>query len=86
MLITMAANLYQLILKKLSSLPEAYLQQVDAFLSTLPPMHPADKERNRQAILALAGSWSELAEEEVAEIRAEGRRSGEELFGREVEW
>jgi hypothetical protein len=81
----MLQNLYQLVLHKLSRLPEVHLKQVDVFLSTL-QQRVDHKEENRQKILALAGSWADLTEDEVEEIRSAGRKSGEELFGREVEW
>lgn len=82
---SMFTDLYQLVLNKLRLLPEAYLTQVDAFLNTL-QKKVDNKEQNRQQILALAGGWEGFTEDEVQEIRAEGRRSSEDLFGREVDW
>lgn len=81
----MAFNLYQNILHKLSLLPPSHLEKVDAYLSQLQRTQ-LNKEANRQAILALAGGWSDLSEEDFQEVRRAGRDSVDELFGRNVEW
>lgn len=76
--------LYQSLLRELSRLPVEYLQQVEQFVAKLNKRN-SDKEKNRQAILALAGSWSDLPEEDFEEIRAAGKESTASLFARQVD-
>ena len=58
---------YKSILKKLSVLPTDYLQLVDNYLASLSEKIDK-KEENRNAILALAGSWSDMEEEEFKDF------------------
>ena len=39
---------------------------------------------NSEAILALAGSWDEMSERDFQEYLSEAKRSGGEMFGRDV--
>lgn len=80
----MEAKLYKSVLKSLSLLPEAYLVQVNAYLENL-RSRISHKEKNLLAILALAGSWSDMPESDFNDSLKEARESGNELFGREVE-
>ena len=57
-------NIYRSILFKISSLPVDYLEQVDDYLKELTEKIEAEKEANRQRILALAGGWSDMNDEE----------------------
>jgi hypothetical protein len=72
------AELYQSVLRQLSLLPVEYLKLVERFVSGLNQL-TQDKKKNRQAILALAGSWSDLSEQDFEDIRSivlEHHRSG----------
>lgn len=77
-------ELYKSVLKKLSQIPIDYLQAVDNFLSSL-SMKIEKKQQNRNAILALAGSWSDLSDEDFEDYRRATKETGEDLFNREVE-
>jgi conjugal transfer/entry exclusion protein len=59
-------NLYQSILQNLALVPMEYLRQVDDYLQTIIRQN-IQKEANRQAILALAGSWNDMSEQEFRE-------------------
>ncbi len=78
------AELYQSVLRQLGQLPTESLRLVEQFISGL-NQHSRDKKKNRQAILALAGSWSDLSEEEFEEIRNASSNTGTSLFSREIE-
>ncbi|MEZ4827622.1 MAG: hypothetical protein R3C61_15265 [Bacteroidia bacterium] len=80
----MEAKLYKSVLKNLSLIPEAYLIEVNAYLENL-RNRISHKEKNRLAILALAGSWSDMPESDFNDFLNEARESGNQLFGREVE-
>ncbi|MEM8527994.1 MAG: hypothetical protein AAGG68_25355 [Bacteroidota bacterium] len=51
-------QLYQSILKKLSSIPPSHLKEVDRYLSTILKQSNPSKERATK-ILSFAGSWSD---------------------------
>ena len=75
---------YKSILKKLSALPADYLELVDHYLAAL--SEKVDKkEENRKAILALAGSWSDMGDEEFEDFLRVTKETGDKLFNREVD-
>jgi EAL domain-containing protein (putative c-di-GMP-specific phosphodiesterase class I) len=78
------AELYQSVLRQLSLLPVEYLKLVEQFVSGL-NQRTQDKKKNRQAILALAGSWSDLSEEDFEEILTISKQTGASLFSREID-
>ena len=80
----MEANLYKSVLKNLSLIPEEYLSQVDAYLNRLKD-RISQKEKNRQEILSLAGSWSEMTNSDFEEFLEISKKSGGDLLGREIE-
>lgn len=45
-------------------MPIDYLQQVDSYLKELITEIDAEKESNRQRILSLAGSWSDMEDDD----------------------
>lgn len=74
---------YQSVLFKLSRVPVESLAQIDAYLENL--MSETQKQRhNREAILALAGSWNEMSESDFEEYLSEAKRSGGEMFNHDV--
>lgn len=77
-------ELYQSVLKKLGGIPVEYLSQVDAFLSKL-SQESQDQLSNREKILALAGSWKDMSEEDFQEYREHAKGSGDASFNREVD-
>lgn len=75
---------YKSILKKLSALPTDYLELVDNYLASL--SEKVDKkEENRNAILALAGSWSDMDDKEFEDFLRVTKETGGEIFNREIE-
>ena len=78
------AELYQSVLRQLSLLPVEYLKLVERFVSGLNQLSQ-DKKKNRQAILALAGSWSDLSEQDFEDIRSVAKETGNSLFAREID-
>ena len=80
-------TLYQSVLKKLGDTPAEYLPEIDRFLSQLNRTVYLRKEKaeNREKILALAGSWSDMSEEDFQDYLRHAKESGSELFNREVD-
>lgn len=78
------AELYQSVLRQLSVLPLEHLRQVEQYIADL-NKRSRNKKKNRQAILALAGSWSDLSDKEFEEIRSIAKETGASLFGREID-
>lgn len=74
---------YQSVLFKLSRVPVGSLAQIDAFLENF-MSETQTKRQNREAILALAGSWNEMSESDFAEYLSEAKRSGGEMFSRDI--
>lgn len=77
-------ELYQSVLHQLSLLPVEYLKLVEHFVAGL-NQRALDKKKNRQAILALAGSWSDLSDSDFEDIRNISKQTGTSLFSREVD-
>ncbi|MBL7794721.1 MAG: hypothetical protein JNK77_20465 [Saprospiraceae bacterium] len=72
------AELYQSVLRQLSLLPVEYLKLVERFVSGLNQL-TQDKKKNRQAILTLAGSWSDLSDQDFEDIRTVAKETGNSL-------
>ncbi|MCB0571737.1 MAG: hypothetical protein KDC66_18340 [Phaeodactylibacter sp.] len=77
-------EIYKSVLGRLSQLSVDYLQLVDNYLSSLQTKLDK-KEENRNAVLALAGTWSDLSEEDFEDFLRVTKETGDELFNREVE-
>lgn len=77
-------EIYKSVLKRLSQLSVDYLQLVDNYLSSLQAKIDK-KEENRHAIMALAGTWSDMSDEEFEDFLRITKETGDELFNREVE-
>ncbi len=78
------AQLYQSVLRHISLLPVQHLLQVEQYLSDLNRQN-FDKQKNRLAILALAGSWKDLSDADFEEILAAGKEATSSLFAREID-
>ena len=78
--------LYQSVLKKLGDTPAEYLPEIDHFLSEINRIANVRKAKseNRKKILALAGSWSDMSEEDFQDYLRKAKQAGNELFNREV--
>ena len=77
-------QLYQSVLKKLGDIPAEYLSQIDEFLSQL-NQEAQRQDNNREKILALAGSWTDMNEDDFQDYLKHAKESGSEAFGREVD-
>lgn len=77
-------EIYKSVLRRLSQLSVDYLQLVDNYLSSLQAKLDK-KEENRNAVLALAGSWSDMNDEDFEDYLRVTKETGDELFNREVE-
>ena len=78
------SELYQSVLKKLSTTPVEQLPEVDRFLSQLND-EMQDKKNNKDKTLALAGSWANMNEKDFQEYLKKAKETGSETFSREVE-
>lgn len=74
---------YQSVLTRLSRIPMESLPQIDAYLETFVPEN-GSKAGNRDAVMELAGGWSDMTDEEFQAFLHEAHRSGGEAFGRDV--
>ena len=77
--------LFQSLLDQLSLLPVDYLKKVQQFVAKLNQQGKDKKKNNREAILALAGSWSDLSDADFDEIRAIGKQASAATFSREID-
>ena len=77
-------EIYKSVLRRLSQLSVEYLQLVDNYLSSLQTKLDK-KEENRNAILALAGTWSDMSNEGFEDYLRVTKETGDELFNRVVE-
>ncbi len=73
-------NLYQSILQNLALVPMEYLRQVDDYLQTIIRQN-IQKEANRKAILALAGSWNDMNEQEFEQFREDIKTNHKSIIG-----
>ena len=75
-------SLYQSVLKKLGDTPAEYLPDIDRFLSEINRTADIRKTKagNREKILALAGSWGDMSEEDFQDYLRKAKETGSELF------
>lgn len=59
------SNIYSSVLKKLSTIPQEYLKDVDNFLTSL--NSKINSKDRRSQILELAGSWKDMNQEDFDE-------------------
>ncbi len=91
-------EIYQSVLKKLSTLPIEDLEQVDSFLNQLSHERPMEEENksldlkskeeietNRKATLEFAGAWSDFSDEDFESYLKHTKETGNELFNREID-
>lgn len=79
--------LYQSVLRKLGNTPVEFLPEIDRFLSQINRAADLEREKteNRKKILALAGSWSDMSDEDFQDYLRQAKQTGSELFNREVD-
>jgi hypothetical protein len=81
------STLYQSVLKKLSNTPVELLPEIDRFLSQINHTVNLSREKaeNRKKILALAGSWSDMSNDDFQDYLRQAKQTGSELFDREID-
>ncbi len=77
-------NVYQSILGKLSLIPDDYLKEVDTILHNF-MKEIKTKEHNRLEILELAGTWSDMIENDFEEFLQVAKESQLEVDNRIIE-
>lgn len=77
-------NIYKSVLKKLSSIPIEYLDEVDKFLTTL-SKDIDSKEKNRDNILKFAGSWNDMSDNDFEDYRKSIKDTRNNMFNRDIE-
>jgi len=77
-------NIYKSVLKKLSSIPIEYLDEVDKFLTTL-SKDIDSKEKNRDNILKFAGSWNDMSDNDFEDYRKSIKDTRSNMFNRDIE-
>ena len=77
-------ELYQSVLRKLSAIPQLYLEDVDKYLSNL--LRKTEKTAPNQvtAIMAFAGSWSDMSDEDFGAYLEETKNVRGNLFNRNI--
>jgi DNA-binding transcriptional regulator/RsmH inhibitor MraZ len=73
------------ILHHLSLVPVDYWQQVDAYLQKFARKAKVKRQQNRSEILALAGTWKDMSDEDFDDFLRIAKTSGNEMFNRDVE-
>jgi len=77
-------ELYQSVLKKLSTIPQPFLQDIDVYLSNIIGKLKAQQSVDVEKVMSFSGSWSDMEENDFEDYLAETRRTRENLFGREI--
>jgi len=79
-------ELYQSVLRKLSHLPQTYLEDIDKYLSGLmKKVNQPTSANNTAIILSFAGSWSDMKDEEFDDFLIETRNIRTNLFDRNID-
>ena len=77
-------KIYQSILLRLSRIPVDYLQQVDSYLQHFSE-NIEHKKQNQVEIMSLAGSWSDMSEDEFEDFLEVTKETGREMFSRDIQ-
>lgn len=76
-------KIYQYILLRLSRIPVDYLQQVDSYLQHFSE-NIEHKKQNQIEIMSLAGSWSDMSDDDFEDFLEVTKETGLEIFNREL--
>ncbi len=80
------ADLYQSVLRKLSHLPAAYLEEIDRYLSELSDrIKPEEEKKDVEKIMSFAGAWKDMEDQEFEAFMADIQEGRKSLFNRPVE-
>lgn len=78
-------ELYQSVLRKLGNVPQMYLMDIDKYLTGLLKKVEPPKPKNVSAIMSLAGSWSDMKEDDFVDFLTETRNIRNSMFDRNIE-
>jgi len=78
-------NMYKSVLKKLSSIPVEYLNEVDKFLTSL-TRDINHKENNRENILKFAGSWNDMSDNDFEDYMKSINDLKGNMFNRDIDF
>lgn len=78
-------KLYKSVLRKLGNIPQMYLMDVDKYLSGLMKKIENPQPTNIATIMAFAGSWSDMEEEDFVDFMEENRNIRTNLFDRKID-
>ena len=79
-------ELYQSVLRKLSHIPQSYLEDIDKYLSSLmKKVNLPAPNKKKDAIMSFAGSWSDMKEEDFDDFLVETRNVRTNLFDRKID-
>lgn len=78
------SELYKSVLSKLSQIPVDHLQLVDNYLASL-QIDLEDIKTKRNATLALAGSWTDMSQNDFEDFLQISKETGTQLFNRDVD-
>ncbi len=74
-------QIYQSVLYNLSQIPYAYMHQIKRYLMHL-SKEVKRKEANQKAIMALAGAWCDMPDEDFNDFMNETKAARNSLFNR----
>jgi hypothetical protein len=77
-------KIYQSILLRLSRIPVDYLQQVDSYLQHFSE-NIEHKKQNQVEIMSLAGSWSDMSDDDFEDFFEVTKETGREMFSRDIQ-
>jgi len=75
---------YQTIINEVNKIPVDFLQDVYKILHSFSSKIESHKQ-NKKEILELAGSWSDLSDNDFKDIMSEIHRNRTEMFNRNIE-
>ncbi len=77
-------QIYQSVLYNLSQIPQVYMYQIDKYLQHL-QKEIKRKEANRKAIMAFAGAWNDMPDDDFNDFLNETQAARNSLFNRNFE-
>ena len=73
-------NIYRSILAGISQLSPIYLKEVNEYIQQLRSKSIVEKQANRSKIMALAGSWSDMSDDDFSEYLDIAKETGRNMF------
>ena len=73
-------NIYRSILLGISQLSPIHLKEVNEYIQQLRSKSKIEKQANRDKIVALAGSWSDMSDNDFSEYLDIAKETGKSMF------